>query len=122
MERERLGWPAWIGMVVDDLDRQRRFWGDLLGRPEAAVGADHVQFDMGGGRTFELLRRSAARQYDRRRFQVGFPVEDIREARDELLAAGVERLGEVEGEESFWAYFRDPEGNVFEITQRSKSS
>jgi catechol 2,3-dioxygenase-like lactoylglutathione lyase family enzyme len=31
-----LGWPTWIGVVVEDLERQRRFWGELLGLQEAA--------------------------------------------------------------------------------------
>jgi predicted enzyme related to lactoylglutathione lyase len=120
--REALGWPMWVGLVVDDLERQRRFWGDLLGLPEASAGSDYVQFDMGGGRVFELLLRSELPQYDEPRFQIGFAVEDIATARAHLLRAGVEPLTEIEGGESTWAYFRDPEGNVFEITQRSAES
>lgn len=112
----------WVGLVVDNLERQRRFWGDLLGLPEASAGSDYVQFDMGGGRVFELLLRSELPQYDEPRFQIGFAVEDIATARAHLLRAGVEPLTEIEGGESTWAYFRDPEGNVFEITQRSAES
>jgi predicted enzyme related to lactoylglutathione lyase len=119
--RESLGWPMWVGVVVDDLERQRRFWGNLLGMPESAAGPDYVQFEMGGGRIFELLERSELPQYDGVRFQVGFAVDDIEEARAELLRSGIEPLTEIEGEESRWAYFRDPEGNVFEITQRASS-
>ena len=119
--REPLGWPMWVGVVVDNLERQRRFWGDLLGLPETAAGSDYVQFDLGEGRIFELVQRSELPQYDDLRFQVGFAVEDIGVARAELLQAGVEPFIEIEGEESTWAYFRDPEGNVFEITQRSES-
>jgi predicted enzyme related to lactoylglutathione lyase len=89
--------------------------------PESAAGPDYVQFEMGGGRIFELLERSELPQYDGVRFQVGFAVDDIEEARAELLRSGIEPLTEIEGEESRWAYFRDPEGNVFEITQRASS-
>lgn len=46
-----LGWPSWIGVVVEDLGRQRRFWGDLLGLSEAPSGPDYVQFEMGEGRS-----------------------------------------------------------------------
>jgi predicted enzyme related to lactoylglutathione lyase len=119
--REPLRWPTWVGLVVDDLERQRQFWSELLGLPEAAAGSDYVQFEMGGGRIFELVQCSELPQYDGLRFQVGFAVEDIRKARAELLEAGVEPLTEIEGEGSTWAYFRDPEGNVFEITQRPAS-
>jgi len=114
-----LGWPTWIGIVVDNLERQRRFWGDLLGLPEDHSGPDYVDFEMGGGRSFELIERSAEPQYERLRFQVGFEVKDIERTREELIRRGVEPLGEIFPDvESPWAYFRDPEGNVFEITQR----
>jgi catechol 2,3-dioxygenase-like lactoylglutathione lyase family enzyme len=118
-ERGLLGWPTWIGVVVEDLDRQRRFWGDLLGLPEAASGPGFVHWDLGGGRSFELIQRSNDPEYDRARFQVGFAVDDIHRARDELIHRGVEPItGIIGGDESSWAYFRDAEGNVFEITQR----
>jgi predicted enzyme related to lactoylglutathione lyase len=114
-----LGWPTWIGVVVEDLDGQARFWSELLGASESARGPGYVQFDLPGGRTFEVLRRSSDPEYDRPRFQVGFAVDDIDAARSELIRRGVEPISEVmRGEESSWAYFRDPEGNVFEITER----
>jgi predicted enzyme related to lactoylglutathione lyase len=121
MEEQRLlGWPTWIGVVVEDLEAGRRFWGDLLGQPESDSGSDYVEFELGEGRTFEVLARSDRAEYDRPRFQVGFAVEDIASAREELIRRGVEPITEiVEGEQSSWAYFRDPEGNVFEITQRA---
>ena len=70
--QEPLGWPEWIGIVVNDLEQQRRLWGDLLGVPEVAAESDYVQFDMGGGNVFELIKRSELPQYDQKRFQVGF--------------------------------------------------
>jgi predicted enzyme related to lactoylglutathione lyase len=119
MEKQALGWPVWIGVVVDDLEGQRRFWGDLLGLRETAAEADYVQFELGEGRIFELLQRSDLPQYDQPRFQVGFAVDDIAQAREELLRRGVEPLTDtIESDGSAWAYFRDPEGNVFEITER----
>jgi predicted enzyme related to lactoylglutathione lyase len=120
MERP-LDWPTWIGVVAKDLEGQRRFWGAVLGIPEAAAGSDFVQWDLGGGRTFELVRRSDQPEYDRPRFQVGFAVDDIERAREELLGRGVEPITDVvDGDTSRWAYFRDPEGNIFEITERAE--
>jgi catechol 2,3-dioxygenase-like lactoylglutathione lyase family enzyme len=118
-EAPLLGWPTWIGVVVQDLEGQRRFWGNLLGLSEAASGPDFVHWDLGQGRSFELIERSEAPEYDRPRFQVGFAVDDIEAVRDELIRRGVEPVTNiVRGEDFSWAYFRDPEGNVFEITQR----
>jgi predicted enzyme related to lactoylglutathione lyase len=120
--RSNLGWPAWIGVVADNLEAQAAFYRDVLGFRQSDVGEDWVQFEF-GGRTFEILGRSSLPQYDKRRVQLGFEVDDIELARSELLAAGVEAVTGIEGGGdggSRWAYFRDPEGNVFEITQRQR--
>ena len=122
MDRLELGWPEWIGVVTDDLEAQRRFYGDVLQLTEVEAGDDWIEFDMGPGRKFELLRKTDQAQYDERRYQVGFAVPDIRAAVQELESRGVERISEIEGgppdAPQYWCYFRDPEGNVFEITQR----
>jgi catechol 2,3-dioxygenase-like lactoylglutathione lyase family enzyme len=122
----KLGWPSWIGVVAGDLQAQRRFYRDVLGLREIDAGEDWIQFDMGEGRTFEVLALDPARpQYGERRFQVGFEVDDIRAARERLVAEGLEVVSEIEGGDeagSYWAYFRDPEGNVFEITERLRDA
>jgi predicted enzyme related to lactoylglutathione lyase len=116
-----LRWPNWIGVVVDDLDRQRRFYGEALGLRELEAGEGWVQFDMGFPNMLELLQRSHEPQYDRPRFQAGFAVDDIEMARQALVDRGVEPITEIEGGpqvQGYWCYFRDPEGNVFELSQR----
>lgn len=123
MGEQLLGWPTWIGVIVEDLERQRSFWGDLLGIPEDHSGPDFVDFELGNGRSFEIIQRSDDPQYDRVRFQVGFEVDDIEAARLELIQRGVESISEIFPDEiSPWTYFRDPEGNVFEIRQRPPAS
>jgi catechol 2,3-dioxygenase-like lactoylglutathione lyase family enzyme len=54
---------------------------------------------------------------------VGFFVDDIEAARDELERAGVELLGPLGGakETGQWAHFRAPDGNVYELTARPAS-
>lgn len=86
-----------------------------------AAGEGWVQFELGEGMTFELLARSNDPEYDASRYQVGFEVDDISSAASELIARGVEAITDVKqgaDRRSSWAYFKDPEGNVFEITQR----
>ena len=115
------GWPDWLGLVVDDLDVARRFYAGLLSLEPTATGHDWVQFDMGDGRIFELLRRDEGRaEYERPRFQPGFPVDDMAAARDRLVGLGAEQISDVEGgpeHGGLWCYFRDPQGHVFELTQ-----
>jgi catechol-2,3-dioxygenase len=121
-----LSWPTWIGVVAADLERQRRFYRDTLGFQETGGSEGWVHFEVPGGGLFELIQRDPSPQYGATRYQVGFTVEDIRAARAELVRRGVTPLSEIEGEESgspnLWCYFRDPEGNVFEITEWRESS
>jgi catechol 2,3-dioxygenase-like lactoylglutathione lyase family enzyme len=116
-----LRFPTWIGVVCDDLDGQGAFYRDVLGLHEADRGEDWIQYDLGPGNTFELIRRSDDPEYDARRYQVGFVVDDIHAARRRLIDRGVEPVTDVlagsDGTSS-WAYFRDRERNVFEITER----
>jgi len=126
MTRNLLGWPTWIGVVVENLEAQRRFYRDTLGLPETESGPGWVHFDLGGN-LFELVQREEALQYDTTRYQVGFTVTDIEAARRELLRLGVEPLTDIEPNQGAdsgnrWSYFRDPEGNVFEITEWSRLS
>ena len=116
---QRLGWPTWMGVVVDDLQAQAAFYRDVLGLRQGEAGDGWAEFDL-EGRLFEVIERSSLPQYSARRFQVGFTVEDIEAARAELIDRGVEAISEIEGGDDTanrWCYFRDPEGNVFEITQ-----
>jgi catechol-2,3-dioxygenase len=121
-----LKWPTWIGVVVEDLEQQRCFYRDTVGFREIAGSEGWVHFEIPGGGLFELIQRDPSPQYDTKRYQVGFTVDDIHSTREELVRRGVAPLSEVEGEESgstnLWCYFRDPEGNVFEITEWLESS
>lgn len=108
-----LGWPTWIGVVVEDLDAQRRFWGELLGLPEDHSGDDFVSFKTADGRWFELIERSEDAEYNEPRFEVAFAVDDIKTTYEQLVQRGVEAITPIYGEEEPWAYFRDPEGRVF---------
>ena len=54
-----LGWPAWVGVVVEDLERERAFYRDVLGFAEVDAGEDWVQFSLGDRRLFELVGRGA---------------------------------------------------------------
>jgi catechol 2,3-dioxygenase-like lactoylglutathione lyase family enzyme len=114
-----LQWPSWMGVVADDLEAQTRFYRDVLGLRQTEAGDGWVQFDL-DGHLFEVIQRSELPQYDARRFQVGFTVPDLETAREALVAAGVHAISEIDGGDDTlnrWCYFRDPEGNVFELTE-----
>ena len=115
-----LHWPVWIGIVCDDLESQRHFYREVLGIKELRSGEDFVQFDF-DGKLLELVAKSPLPQYDRRRVSFAFEIDDIRSARAELINRGVEAVTEIEGgpqSRQYWAYFKDAEGNLFELVQR----
>lgn len=121
MTRSILKWPNWIGVVAEDLPAQRRFYRDVLGVREIGGGEEWVHFDLGFPNVLELLRRSDDPEYDRIRYQVGYAVDDIGTAREHLIGHGATPITDIDGgpeSQGYWAYFRDPEGNVFEISQR----
>jgi catechol-2,3-dioxygenase len=116
-----LKWPNWIGVIGADLLRQRLFYRDVLGLKELDDGDGWVHFDLGFPNVLELIQRSEEKEYRSTRYQVGYAVEDIRPAREELVRRGAVALTEIEGgpdAQGYWSYFEDPEGNVFEISQR----
>ena len=118
-----VGWPNWIGVVAEDLARQRAFYGDVLGFPELDAGEDWVQFDLGWPVMLEVLQLDPGKpQYDGRRYQVGFATGDIDLSFELLSGRGIEAVTKVEGggpgSDGAWVYLRDIEGNLFEISQR----
>jgi predicted enzyme related to lactoylglutathione lyase len=116
-----MGWPCWVGVVAEDLDVQRRFYREVLGLAELAAGRDWVQFDFGAAGVLELVQRSGAPPYDTARYQVGYAVADLESARGQLASRGVQQVTEIQGDAQAggrWCYFRDAEGNVFEIKER----
>lgn len=117
-----VGWPNWIGVVADDIERQTSFYRDVLGLRQLSDAEDYAQFDLGWPVMLEVLKRDPRRpQYDAKRFQIGFSTDDVHATFQRLVDRGVEVVTEPEGgpdSDGWWAYFRDVEGNVFEISQR----
>lgn len=122
MGEPKLGWPVWIGVVSDDLEAQRGFYRDVLGLQEVEAGESWIEFDMGANRVFELIARDPnLPQYVTPGTVIGFEVDDVQAAAAELVARGVEQVSEIEGgpdSGQYWCYFRDGEGNLFEIAQK----
>ena len=116
-----VGWPNWIGVVAEDVEKQRAFYRDVLGFREIDQGEGWVWLDLGWPVLFEILSLDPSLpQYDGRRYQVGLATGEIDRTFENLRARGVEVVTKPQGGEgsaSQWAYFRDVEGNMFEISQ-----
>ncbi|MFL5736333.1 MAG: VOC family protein [Actinomycetota bacterium] len=117
---ELLGRPVWIGIVADDFEKERAFYRDVLGFEETREREGYVWFRAGDA-TLELAQQNYHHRETRRAgTAVGFRVDDVDAARAELVSRGAEPLTEIQGglkAGARWCYFRDPEGNTFQITQ-----
>jgi catechol 2,3-dioxygenase-like lactoylglutathione lyase family enzyme len=112
---------GWAGTRTDRFAETTAFFRDVLGLPVAHASAHQVVFSLPGDALLEVFGPGDP---DHDHFStgpvVGFFVDDIEAARDELERAGVELLGPLGGtrETGQWAHFRAPDGNVYELTSR----
>ncbi len=112
----------WTGLRGANFDQMIRFFAETLGL-ELAHRNDRLQaasFRLPAGQIIEILG-PANPHYDHHEHPViGFQVDDIRSARAELEASGVEFSTEIESwRGELWSYFRGPEGHLYELVQRS---
>jgi catechol 2,3-dioxygenase len=117
-------------LYVRNLDRSRRFYRDILGWKEITVPGKELGFPaaaFSSGRTHhELLLievGESATPIPRGRrvgmyhfgLKVGETDEELREARDQLLAAGTTIMGTADHGVTHSLYIADPDGNEIEV-------
>lgn len=112
---------TWAGVRTSDLKSTARFFAENLGLSVCHQGKGLVQFEMPSGQLFEVFA-SESRYYRLHRCPVlAFQVEDVRQARTELAAKGVQFETEVEGDSSeAWTYFRGPDNYLYELWQTAR--
>jgi catechol 2,3-dioxygenase-like lactoylglutathione lyase family enzyme len=120
MEVRRL---CWLGVRADPYEPMVAFLRDVLGLPveleeEATVelslpSGDRVQVFGPGHAYFAFFGAHA-------RGPVAlFEVDDVRDAREELVAAGIEVVGDIERDAEWeWLSLRAPDGNLYELASR----
>jgi catechol 2,3-dioxygenase-like lactoylglutathione lyase family enzyme len=113
----------WLGIPAGDFEPMVVLFRDVMGlRVEleepgttelSLPDGDRVQVFAPGHRHFELFGRPVAL----------FEVDDVRAARDELVAAGIELVGELERDSGWeWVHFRAPDGNLYDLASRLPDS
>jgi catechol 2,3-dioxygenase-like lactoylglutathione lyase family enzyme len=117
-------------LVVDDIDRARHFYRDVLGATLEGeyggtslvlrLGAAWLLVVTGGGPTEDKPDTEFAPPADPTRIDhsITIKVQDCRETYDVLKSRGAEFLTPpVESEWEIRAFFRDPDGHLFEISE-----
>lgn len=118
---------AFSGYSVDDIPSAARFYGETLG---LKVSEDQglLTLHLAGDR--DTLIYPKGDQHEPATFTVlNFPVEDVEQAVDDLVARGVEferydgvdqdARGINRGEGPLIAWFKDPAGNILSVLQSS---
>jgi catechol 2,3-dioxygenase-like lactoylglutathione lyase family enzyme len=119
--------PAFSGFSVDDLDRAREFYEQVLGLRLSGEGTGGVaHLHLGGGTDVLVYAKGPAHQ-PATYTVLNFPVSDIEKAVDELTARGVEfqkyeqpptdEKGIMRAGGPLIAWFTDPAGNVLSVLQ-----
>jgi catechol 2,3-dioxygenase-like lactoylglutathione lyase family enzyme len=108
---------SWVGVGTDDFERTLGFFTGVLGLAVAASnGRDVAMLHAGPGQLVEIFGPGARGRGLTSPPVVSFEVEDVSAARAELLAAGVEVIGDIGAWNGFeWLYFRSPDGHVFSV-------
>jgi catechol 2,3-dioxygenase-like lactoylglutathione lyase family enzyme len=108
---------SWVGVGVDDFDAALSFFTHVLGLRPAAVDERGVAIlQVSDGQLLEIFGPGTKGHDLNSPPVVAFEVDNVAEARDELLANNVELIGDIGSWKGFeWAYFRGPAGRVFSI-------
>jgi hypothetical protein len=108
---------VWAGTRSDKFDEMVTFLRDVMGLAPADSAEAFASFRLPSGDKFEVFGPGdMEHDFFTRGPVVGFGVDDVDAARQELEAAGTEFIGPVHREGAYkWSHFYGPDGNVYEI-------
>ena len=119
-------------LYVEDTERARAFYADVLGLRALSPGDRLSALDAGGGSVLLLFRRGATEEgvrfgggwipphgaTGRSHFALAIEADDLERWRVRLRAHGIEVESEVRWPRGGTSlYFRDPDGHLLEISQ-----
>jgi catechol 2,3-dioxygenase-like lactoylglutathione lyase family enzyme len=106
---------AWLGTRTEQYQPMVDFLRDVLGADVDHEESDFAVFKLPDGAKVEIFGPSSHYNPHFTTGPVGgFLVQDVHAATEELRAAGIEIVQEPG--ENFWAHFRAPDGNIYELT------
>ena len=115
---------SWVGVLTDDYEGTKDFCGKILGLnrewSDDEKGVTFFQFPSGQEvEVYSSTNRPRKEKYKHFKGPVlGIEVEDIAQAREEMMAEGFEFITEVESTEDghvSWAYFIGPDGYLYSL-------
>ena len=117
---------SWAGIRTADFAATVRFLAEVLGLPLTLRDDDSAiaMFCLPSGQLFEIFGPKADELQTIGCPVLGFEVEDVRAARQELELQGVEFVTEVfeMADGAAWTYFRGPDGHLYELWRPAKEA
>jgi catechol 2,3-dioxygenase-like lactoylglutathione lyase family enzyme len=107
---------VWLGTRTARFDEMSAFAKDVLGLELKHGEAGQAVFELPDGDTFEIFDAHHPGGGHPDGVAAGFLVDDAEAAVTELRDAGVEVTEVGSAGEFRWAYFRAPDGNLYEVT------
>jgi catechol 2,3-dioxygenase-like lactoylglutathione lyase family enzyme len=110
-----------VSMPVTDLERSRRFYGEVLGLEEIPGQGSWPEFSLGENVRLYLLDPANIGQEFRgpHSAPIALRVPDVAQAKEALEAKGVEFVGDVfDTSVCHMAIFHDPDGNQIMLHRR----
>jgi predicted enzyme related to lactoylglutathione lyase len=108
---------VWLGIPARDYASAARFFRDTLGLAVAFDEPDTMELSVGNGDKIQLFgpgHRYFGFCQDRGASMIPLlEVDDLDQARADLVRSGVEVIGEPESDDAWrWVTFRGPDGNI----------
>jgi catechol 2,3-dioxygenase-like lactoylglutathione lyase family enzyme len=117
---------SWAGIRTADFAATVRFFAEVLGLPLTLRNDDSefAHFWLPSGQLFEIFGPKACELQPIGCPVLGFEVEDVGAARQELEVQGVEFVTEVfeMDDGAAWTYFRGPDGYPYELWRPAKEA
>lgn len=110
----------WVGSVTEDRTASTKFFSDVLGMPVVTDVPGFSRLAAENGDRLELFGPdSVEHDYLDTGPVAGLWVDDANEAREELIAAGVEVVTAMErgADGHRWFYFKAPDDNFYEMCE-----
>jgi len=110
---------SWMGVKTEQFDELTRFFREVLNLSVLSEERDFVVFELPSKDQVEVFGPTGPNQYFMLDSPVcGFLVDDIEQARKELIEAGIELVGPLQKMPNgyAWQHFRGPNGTIYEVT------
>jgi len=116
---------CWLGVPAKDYEAMLRLLRDVMGlhvefeeptTTELSLpSGDRVQVFAPGDPYFEFFQEHSSGPV------VLFEVDNVQEARADLIAAGIQVIGDIERDRNWeWLHFRGPDNSLYELASRRK--